>query len=569
MAQAFYRKWRPQTFDEVVGQEHVVRTLRNALTSGRVHHAYLFAGPRGTGKTTTARLLAKAVNCQAPEPSNRPCNACAICQAVNEGSLLDLIEIDAASNTGVDDVRELRERVGFRPNLARYKVYVIDEVHMLSNAAFNALLKTLEEPPSHAIFILATTEPHKILATILSRCQRLDFRRIPLPAIVARLERIAEREGLETDSEALTLVARQATGSMRDAESLLDQLAAYDAGHITVEEIRAAMGTGAEEAVMALVDALADGDVAQGLAIINQAVEQGTDPRQFARQIVQHLRALLMARMGSSEPPIHLSADLRERFRAQATRFTPRQLAQSVRTFNTAASEKRVAWQPQLSLELALVEAALPEEEPAPPAQRLVSSPPPAAAPPASGSRPAHKKPAPAPSQPASRPAEKKPPPAGSRSPASEPEKKREPAPPTPAPAERSTPGSSDSPTLERIQVLWEDMLSEIRSRNLSLEALLRSGEPLAIEGNALVIGFAYEFHKGKVSEEENRRLVEDVLGKLVGRVLPVRCILTSREDKPAASSKAAASAEHDEDQLVQAAVEKLGARVVEQSTNE
>ena len=183
--QALYRKWRPRTFDEVVGQEHVVRTLRNALISERIHHAYLFAGPRGTGKKTTARLLAKAVNCLAPE-EQRPCNGCAICQAINEGRLLDLIEIDAASNTGVDDVRDLRERVSFQPNEARYKVYVIDEVHMLSNAAFNALLKTLEEPPAHAIFVLATTEPHKILPTVLSRCQRFDFHRIPISEIVDR-----------------------------------------------------------------------------------------------------------------------------------------------------------------------------------------------------------------------------------------------------------------------------------------------------------------------------------------------------------------------------------------------
>ena len=195
------------SFDEVVGQEHVIRTLRNALTSGRIHHAYLFAGPRGTGKTTTARLLAKAVNCLAPE-EQRPCNECTICQAVNEGRLLDLIEIDAASNTGVDDVRELREKVGFRPNEARYKVYVIDEVHMLSNAAFNALLKTLEEPPPHAIFVLATTESHKIPATVLSRCQRFDFRRIPISQIVDRLAWMTEQEHIEADREALALVAR-------------------------------------------------------------------------------------------------------------------------------------------------------------------------------------------------------------------------------------------------------------------------------------------------------------------------------------------------------------------------
>src|SRR5512135_3099915 len=225
MSQSLYRKWRPQTWDEVIGQEHVVQTLRNAVTSDRVAHAYLFAGPRGTGKTTTARLLAKAVNCLEEELSLRPCGKCAYCQAVNEGRFLDLIEIDAASNTSVEDVRDLRDKINFSPNQGRYKVYIIDEVHMLSTAAFNALLKTLEEPPAHAIFILATTEVHKIPATVLSRCQRHEFRRIPVSDIVTELKHLAQGENIQVSEEALYLVARQSTGSLRDAVSLLDQLA--------------------------------------------------------------------------------------------------------------------------------------------------------------------------------------------------------------------------------------------------------------------------------------------------------------------------------------------------------
>ena len=340
--QALYRKWRPRTFDEVVGQEHIVRTLRNALTSERVHHAYLFAGPRGTGKTTTARLLAKAVNCLAPE-DQRPCNECTICQAVNERRLLDLIEIDAASNTGVDDVRELRERVGFRPNEARYKVYVIDEVHMLSNAAFNALLKTLEEPPPHAIFVLATTEPHKIPATVISRCQRHDFRRIPVSKIVARLEWLAEQEHIPAKQEALTLIAHQATGSMRDAISLLDQLASYDEEGITVAEVHAALGTGSSETVIQVADALAKHNVAQGLGAINTAVDEGADPRQFARQIVEHLRALLLLRLESGVALTYVSEDLRPQLKAQATAFSSQALARAVRLFNQAAAEAKGA----------------------------------------------------------------------------------------------------------------------------------------------------------------------------------------------------------------------------------
>ena len=224
MSQALYRKWRPRLWEQVIGQEHVVVTLKNAIAAGRVGHAYLFAGPRGTGKTTTARLLAKAVNCLAESPADRPCDHCQHCQSVNDNRFLDLIEIDAASNTSVDDVRDLREKINFSPGQGRYKVYIIDEVHMLSTAAFNALLKTLEEPPPHAIFILATTEAHKIPATVLSRCQRHEFRRIPVPDIVRHLHELCTQEELQVDKDALTLIARQATGSLRDAISLLDQL---------------------------------------------------------------------------------------------------------------------------------------------------------------------------------------------------------------------------------------------------------------------------------------------------------------------------------------------------------
>ncbi len=261
MSQAFYRKWRPQTWDAVVGQEHVVQTLRNALAAGRVAHAYLFAGPRGTGKTSAARLLAKAVNCLAENLSDRPCGHCAHCQAVNEGRFLDLIEIDAASNTSVEDVRDLRDRINFSPNLGRYKVYIIDEVHMLSTAAFNALLKTLEEPPRHAIFILATTEVHKIPATVLSRCQRHEFRRIPVAKIVEYLKKQAQPEGIQVAEDALTLISRQSTGSLRDAISLFDQLASTGQA-ITLEMAQDVLGTAASQAVLDLISALASGQPA-------------------------------------------------------------------------------------------------------------------------------------------------------------------------------------------------------------------------------------------------------------------------------------------------------------------
>jgi DNA polymerase-3 subunit gamma/tau len=553
--QALYRKWRPRTFEEVVGQGHVVRTLRNALLSGRIHHAYLFAGPRGTGKTTTARLLAKAVNCLAPQ-DQRPCNECAICQAVNERRLLDLIEIDAASNTGVDDVRELRERVGFRPNEARYKVYVIDEVHMLSNAAFNALLKTLEEPPPHAIFVLATTERHKIPATVLSRCQRFDFRRIPVAEIVARLEWLTEQEHIQADREALTLIARQATGSMRDAESLVDQLASYDGQGITAAEVRAALGAGASETVVEVTDALAKGDMAQGLGAINTAVDEGADPRQFARQMVEHLRALLLMRLESGVVPAHVSEDLRPRLEAQAAALSPRALARAVRLFNQAAVEAKGGWQPQLPLEMAFIAAALPPELEGP-----VSRPPsgqdvPRTLPPArhSTSPPAKSRPASAHSAPSS--------PSPSTATVREPE-------PT---YDRAAPGDG-SLTPETLRSRWPEFLNALRPRNLSLEALMRSCEPVAVEGDVVSLEFAHNFHRSKVEEEHNKHLIEDVLSTLVGQRYRVRCVLgqgraVTPPQRPASKSadeEATPSAEQiiAEDPVVRAAVEDLGAQIV------
>src|SRR5512143_3760208 len=255
MPQALYRKWRPRAWEEVVSQEHVIQTLRNAVASDRVVHAYLFSGPRGTGKTTAARLLAKAVNCLEEDPAKRPCNECAYCSAVNEGRFMDLIEIDAASNTSVEDVRDLRDKINFSPSQGKYKIYIIDEVHMLSTAAFNALLKTLEEPPPHAIFVLATTEIHKIPATVLSRCQRHEFRRVPVHEIVDNLKKIAAAEKINADDEALTLIARQSAGGMRDAQSLLDQLSS-SGERVTLALAQTVLGTATSQTVIELAQSI-------------------------------------------------------------------------------------------------------------------------------------------------------------------------------------------------------------------------------------------------------------------------------------------------------------------------
>jgi DNA polymerase-3 subunit gamma/tau len=355
MTQAYYRKYRPQTWDEVVKQEHVIETLHNAVAADRIAHAYLFAGPRGTGKTSVARILAKAVNCLHEDLSQRPCNQCECCQGVNEARFLDLIEIDAASNTSVDDVRDLRDKINFSPNQGRYKVYIIDEVHMLSVAAFNALLKTLEEPPPHAIFVLATTEVHKIPATVLSRCQRHEFRRIPVVDMVALLGSIAEEESLDVHQDALTLIARQATGSLRDAISLLDQLASMS-GTITLEVAQTVLGTATSQAVLDLVDAILAAEASRGLDLIRQTLDAGSDPRQFGRQVVDHLRGLLLIRMGNADQ-VDATPDVRAKMAQQAKAFSVRDLLRIIQFYNRAANEARTAWQPSLPLELAFIQS--------------------------------------------------------------------------------------------------------------------------------------------------------------------------------------------------------------------
>ncbi len=361
-SQALYRKWRSQTFDELVGQAHVTHTLMNALKLGRIAHAYLFAGPRGTGKTSMARLLAKAVNCQAPPGDERPCNQCHICTAINEGRLLDLIEIDAASNTGVDDIRDLRDKVGFRPSEARIKFYIIDEVHMLSNAAFNALLKTLEEPPEHVIFVLATTEPEKIPATITSRCQRFEFKRIKLSEVADRLAFIATQEGVTVEPAALAYIARQGGGSMRDAISLLDQLTAYGGETISLELVRSVLGAVASQSVTELVDALLAQNLAVGLDVINRVVSDGVDPRQFARELVEYLRALMLVKLSDGSQLLNLPDETLAILKGQAARVEAGAVVRATELFNTALFDLKSSLLtiPQLPLELAFVEAATP-----------------------------------------------------------------------------------------------------------------------------------------------------------------------------------------------------------------
>ena len=313
-SQVYYRKWRPGSFSDLVGQEHVATTLRQAIMQGRVSHSYLFCGPRGTGKTTTARIVAKAVNCLDPQEGD-PCNACAMCRSANEERFMDTIEMDAASNRGIEDIREIRDKVNFAPAEGRRKVYIIDEAHMLTDQASNAFLKTLEEPPAHVIFILCTTEANRILPTIVSRCQRFDFRRIPSERIYYRLAEITEGEGVAVAPDAMRLVARYAAGSLRDAENLLEQLVVSFGDGVTLAQVEELLGLGHSERWLDLVNYLLTGNTSAALEVVNQAAWDGADLRQLHRQALELLRAAMLLEWGSAdalELPEHVTAQLKE-----------------------------------------------------------------------------------------------------------------------------------------------------------------------------------------------------------------------------------------------------------------
>jgi DNA polymerase III subunit gamma/tau len=532
MTQALYRKWRPHRWQQVVGQEHVVQTLRNAIASDRVAHAYLLAGPRGTGKTTTARLLAKAVNCLDRDLTSRPCDACEHCLAVNNGRFLDLIEIDAASNTSVEDVRDLRDKINFSPNQGRKKVYIIDEIHMLSTAAFNALLKTLEEPPPHAIFILATTEVHKIPATVLSRCQRHEFRRIPINDIVANLKALSKAEGLEVEEEAFVQVARQATGSMRDAISLLDQLASSGKA-ISLEMAQTILGTAASQSVLDVIEAVIK-DETIGLEKIHQTLDSGTDPRQFARQIVDYLRNLLLIRMNNAAQ-VEAPGEVRAVMARHAQMLNTDEVLYLIRSFNQAAVEARLSWQPALPLEMAFIDALekrsgagndLPAEKPvSPQAVKGRTIPKEHASP--------------------------------SRSvPDSDPVHEAGPIPELSAPLDEGE-TAAEGLTLEMVNRHWKQILAQVRQGNPQTQGLLNSCRPLGVKDGILYLGFNSDFSKAKMEKPEHLDLARDVIARLLQMEVPVRCIVaTSRRGSP--------PPDIDSDGMVATALRDLGGEIVD-----
>ncbi|AGB40067.1 DNA polymerase III, subunit gamma/tau [Halobacteroides halobius DSM 5150] len=357
---SLYRKWRPQDFSDIAGQRSVVKTLKNAINMNRIAHAYLFCGPRGTGKTSTAKILSKALNCE-EGPTIKPCNECIACTKINNNNSIDVIEIDAASNRGIDEIRELREKVKFSPTEGNYKVYIIDEVHMLTTEAFNALLKTLEEPPDYVIFILATTEPHKLLPTILSRCQRFDFSRLSITDIKERLSYICQREEIEVSENALTTIARNAEGGMRDAISILDQTISFSGSEIKIDDVAAVLGMVGRDVLFKLIKVMNDQDVEAGLKLITKVINEGKDIKQFVNDLVYHLRNLLLVKeCQGADKLFDLTDDTCERLKKQAKQLRNSQLLRWVEILNELDYKLKQTNQPRIILEMGIVKLIKP-----------------------------------------------------------------------------------------------------------------------------------------------------------------------------------------------------------------
>ena len=535
MSEVLYRKWRPRRLDQLVGQEAVSKTLRQAVSLNRLAHAYLFCGPRGTGKTSTARILAMAANCRAPE-NGEPDNRCDICVSIREGSAIDLIEIDAASNRGIDDIRDLSDKVRFTPAQATYKVYIIDEVHMLTAPAFNALLKTLEEPPGHAIFILATTEVHRLPLTIISRCQRFDFHRIPQGLIESKLAELCREEDVEASAEALALIARNSSGSLRDAENLLEQVVVSYGSPLTEAHVRDMMGlTGDEVALQAAAHAL-KGDIGAGLGLIGDVTSQGSDLAQLQRGVVDVLRGILLLKTDGGRPEGY-SEEAAAQMKEMADSAKLDRLVHALKTFSNV-DMRRDSYSP-LPLELAILEASS-GPLPPPPAPAPAQEPRPRAA-------------TPQPSPPASQ----------TSRPQYEPARQGRPAtvaapPPKPAYQAESRPAPSGGGPDPQ----WNEVVRALRltGSRFKLGALLRGCKEREISDGVITLKFPYTSHVERVQEElgnpATRREVEETLERIMGNPYRIEAAV-SQTDNHAAQRSAA-----DRSPLVRAARSK-GAQVV------
>jgi len=514
--QAFSLKWRPQDFAQVVGQEHVVTTLKNAILKNRLVHAYLFAGPRGVGKTSIARIFAKALNC-VNGPTLTPCQKCSSCQEITQGRSLDVLEIDGASNRGIDEIRQLRENVKFAPSQGRYKIYIIDEVHMLTPEAFNALLKTLEEPPEFVKFIFATTHPHKIIPTILSRCQRFDFSRITNLKIVEQLEKIIAQEKIDIDKEILFSIAQAADGSLRDAESILDQLVSFSAGKISKSDINALLGIIEQEQLFALSQSIIQKDADAALKLFNQMIDQGKDIQVFLLNFIEHFRNLMIAKISRPEAGlIDLPKEYLSKIMEQAEFFSLEELFSIFNLLvNTQETCKRFGAM-RIPIEIALVKLCQEKRK----KENLVW------------------------------------PQANPRS-QTNPHNLAKPQPPENSGGRQKE--ESPAKNLEEILELWPRFIEQLGTLKMSLASFLSQAQPLKWEKGTLSVGFHQNdvFHKETLEKKENRLLVENLFSQLMQSPVKFNFVLSAQvnnHQKDAASTP-----------KIQQAMDAFGARLIKE----
>jgi DNA polymerase-3 subunit gamma/tau len=530
---SLYRRHRPQSFDQVVGQEHVVRTLRNAVERGRIHHAYLFVGSRGTGKTSVAKILARSLNC-VEGPTVTPCGRCESCRTIAAGTSLDVIEMDAASNRSVDDIRELRERVGYAPVAGRWKVYILDEAHMLTREAWNAFLKTLEEPPPNTLFVLCTTEAHKVMPTIADRCQRFDFQRPSIEQVATIVRRVADAERIEIEDNAVGAIARAATGSFRDALGTLDQLVAYAGERISTDDVLAVLGIADADLVSDAAAAIAAEDARGVLEASERLTRSGRDVVQFARDLLAHLRQLLVAKTIGDVPESLAAGAIvdRERLAEQAQDFSELTLARAIDAIAAALAAVR-EWgdEPQMTIELALLRAARPQLDPSRQAlaQRLEALEAGAGNPPSSPllATAAHAPPA------RSKARQKDPPHPPSTSDEQPPDR------PTAEPGAQPGAGKLD---LTRVVEMWPAVVEQVReSGGEVLSLALEAARPIAVDADAAILELGFSpsaaFNKRKAEAQEARDRIAEAVRAIVGQRLRPVYVLLDREPDAASAA--------------------------------
>ncbi len=498
--QSIYRKWRPGFFEDIVGQKHITRTLMNAIKLNRIAHAYIFSGPRGVGKTTTARILAKALNCQ-EGPTDHPCNKCNQCIRINNGQSMDVVEIDGASNRGIDEIRELRSKIGFAPAEGKYKVYIIDEVHMLTNEAFNALLKTLEEPPSQVLFIFATTAPHKVPNTILSRCQCFNFRRISIDEIVEKLKKIIEEDKLNIDLPSLRLIAESATGSMRDAESILDQVISFSENKVTYEDVKELLGIIPQKLFLQLTRAIANQDTKEGLELIDKLVKEGVDLHQFVQDMIVYIHKLSLIKIlgnnsnYSSMPEEENSDQLLE----LAAAIDKKIMIDTIEELNKIEDKIKYHHYPWILLELLVVKMTQNKNE----NQKKESA-----------DKPIVNK---------KETAEKK------REESFHKGNKKKEA----QSSKKASKSNNNDQGKCQFNEIWPKVLSRVKSERISLHAFLTANSEVYIEGNQLMIGFHHDclFHKESLEKRENREKVEAILSEEANFKIKINCFITENNN--------------------------------------